>query len=107
MTAQVKVLPSGHTFGVEPHETVLEAALRQGVGLPYGCRDGACGACKGKVVDGEVSQDGFQEKALTEAERAQGLALFCCARPLRATSPSRLAKWLERAISRSRPCRAV
>ncbi|MDH0343291.1 MULTISPECIES: CDP-6-deoxy-delta-3,4-glucoseen reductase [Chromobacterium] len=81
MTAQVKVLPSGHTFGVEPHETVLEAALRQGVGLPYGCRDGACGACKGKVVDGEVSQDGFQEKALTEAERAQGLALFCCARP--------------------------
>ncbi|AXT48091.1 MULTISPECIES: CDP-6-deoxy-delta-3,4-glucoseen reductase [Chromobacterium] len=81
MTAQVKVLPSGHTFGVEPHETVLEAALRQGVGLPYGCRDGACGACKGKVVDGEVSQDGYQEKALTEAERAQGLALFCCARP--------------------------
>ncbi|OQS42587.1 CDP-6-deoxy-delta-3,4-glucoseen reductase [Chromobacterium haemolyticum] len=81
MTAQVKVLPSGHTFGVEPHETVLEAALRQGVGLPYGCRDGACGACKGKVVEGEVSQDGFQEKALTEAERAQGLALFCCSRP--------------------------
>ncbi|PTU66542.1 CDP-6-deoxy-delta-3,4-glucoseen reductase [Chromobacterium sp. Panama] len=81
MTAQVKVLPSGHTFGVEPHETVLEAALRQGVGLPYGCRDGACGACKGKVVEGEVSQDGFQEKALTEAERAQGMALFCCARP--------------------------
>lgn len=81
MTAQVKVLPSGHTFGVEPHETVLEAALRQGVGLPYGCRDGACGACKGKVLEGEVSQDGYQEKALTEAERAQGMALFCCSRP--------------------------
>ncbi|POB00696.1 CDP-6-deoxy-delta-3,4-glucoseen reductase [Chromobacterium sinusclupearum] len=81
MTCQVKVLPSGHTFGVEAHETILEAALRQGVGLPYGCRDGACGACKGKVVEGEVSQDGFQEKALTSAEQAQGMALFCCARP--------------------------
>ncbi|VEB45022.1 CDP-6-deoxy-L-threo-D-glycero-4-hexulose-3-dehydrase reductase [Chromobacterium violaceum] len=81
MTCQVKVLPSGHTFGVEAHETILEAALRQGVGLPYGCRDGACGACKGKVLEGEVSQDGFQEKALSAAERAQGMALFCCSRP--------------------------
>ena len=58
MTCQVKVLPSGHTFGVEAHETILEAALRQNVGLPYGCRDGACGACKGKVLEGEVKQDG-------------------------------------------------
>ncbi len=81
MTFQVKVLPSGHTFGVEAQETVLEAALRQNIGLPYGCRDGACGACKGKVTEGDVSQDGFQEKALPESERIQGIALFCCARP--------------------------
>ncbi|MDF0606753.1 CDP-6-deoxy-delta-3,4-glucoseen reductase [Neisseriaceae bacterium TC5R-5] len=81
MTSQVKVLPSGHTFSVEPHETVLEAALRQGVGLPYGCRDGACGACKGKVVAGTVTQDGYQDKALSASEREQGMALFCCSRP--------------------------
>lgn len=81
MTNQVKVLPSGHAFSVEAHETVLEAALRQGVGLPYGCRDGACGACKGKVVEGEVCQDGYQDKALPESERVAGMALFCCARP--------------------------
>lgn len=81
MTSQVKVLPSGHTFSVEAHETILEAALRQNVGLPYGCRDGACGACKGKVVEGEVCQDGYQEKALPESERIQGMTLFCCARP--------------------------
>ncbi|MDC7699143.1 CDP-4-dehydro-6-deoxyglucose reductase [Vogesella indigofera] len=81
MTCQVKVLPSGHSFAVETHETILEAALRQNVGLPYGCRDGACGACKGKVVAGEVEHGGAQEKALSAADRAQGMALFCCARP--------------------------
>ncbi|TCW32393.1 CDP-6-deoxy-delta-3,4-glucoseen reductase [Gulbenkiania mobilis] len=81
MTSQVKVLPSGHAFSVEAHETILEAALRQGVGLPYGCRDGACGACKGKVLEGEVALDGYQERTLTAQERAEGLALFCCARP--------------------------
>ncbi|GGX95640.1 CDP-6-deoxy-delta-3,4-glucoseen reductase [Vogesella alkaliphila] len=55
--------------------------MRQNVGLPYGCRDGACGACKGKVVAGEVEHGGAQEKALSAADRAQGMALFCCARP--------------------------
>ncbi|MTD33398.1 CDP-6-deoxy-delta-3,4-glucoseen reductase [Paludibacterium denitrificans] len=81
MTSQVKVLPSGHTFSVEAHETILDAALRQNIGLPYGCRDGACGACKGKVLEGDVCRDGYQEKALPENERVQGYALFCCARP--------------------------
>lgn len=81
MTCQVKVLPSGHAFAVEAHETILEAALRQSVGLPYGCRDGACGACKGKVVEGEVEHGGAQDKALSASERAQGMALFCCAKP--------------------------
>ena len=81
MTAQVIVLPSGHTFGVEPHETVLEAALRQGIGLPYGCRDGACGACKGRILEGKVRQNGVQKRVMSDAERADGLALFCCTHP--------------------------
>lgn len=82
MTCQVKVSPSGHSFAVEANETLLEAALRQGVGLPYGCRDGACGACKGKVVQGEVEHGPHQQKALPEHERAQGYSLFCCAKPV-------------------------
>lgn len=79
MTAQVTLQPSGHTFSVETGETVLEAATRQGVALPYSCRNGACGACKGKVTAGEVSHRDYQPHALSEAERAQGMALLCCA----------------------------
>ncbi len=81
MTCQVKVLPSGHTFTVEDHETILEAGLRQGLGLPYGCRDGACGACRGKVVEGDVDHGSYQSGALSEQDKVQGYALFCCARP--------------------------
>ena len=53
MNFKVTVRPSGREFVVEGSETVLAAALRAGVGLPYGCKNGACGICKGKVVDGE------------------------------------------------------
>ncbi|TDR70726.1 CDP-6-deoxy-delta-3,4-glucoseen reductase [Paludibacterium purpuratum] len=81
MVSQVKVQPSGHVFDVEEHETILEAALRQGIGLPYGCRNGACGACRGKVVSGEVSTEGYAEQALSEQDRVQGYSLFCCAHP--------------------------
>jgi CDP-4-dehydro-6-deoxyglucose reductase len=79
MVSQIKVQPSGHSFDVEEHETILEAALRQGIGLPYGCRNGACGACRGKVVSGEVRTDGYAESALSEQDRVQGYTLFCCA----------------------------
>ena len=56
MTFQITVQPSGHQFACEPDETILAAAMRAGVGLPYGCKNGACGSCKGKVVTGEVTQ---------------------------------------------------
>jgi len=73
---------SGHTFDVRPSQTVLEAAIEAGINLPYGCRNGACGACKGKVLTGKVMHDDYQGSALTDAEQAAGMALFCCARPL-------------------------
>jgi CDP-4-dehydro-6-deoxyglucose reductase len=79
---KVKVQPSGHEFSVEEGESVLTAALRQHLVLPYGCRNGACGSCKGRIVEGEVDYGVYQKKALTEDERAQGKALFCQARPL-------------------------
>lgn len=82
MSYKVTVKPSGHTFEVAENETILNAALEAGVNLPYGCRDGACGACKGRVLEGQVAYDGPHPAALTENERFAGHALFCSARPL-------------------------
>ncbi len=78
---RVLIENSGHTFDVRPSQTVLEAAIAAGINMPYGCRNGACGACKGKVLTGKVAHDDFQGSALSEAEQAAGMALFCCARP--------------------------
>ena len=81
MTFRVIVRPSGHEFDTEAGETVLEAAMRQGVELPYGCRGGACGSCAGYVVSGEVAYDD-EPMALTEDMQAGNKALFCMASPL-------------------------
>ncbi|MBY0570385.1 MAG: CDP-6-deoxy-delta-3,4-glucoseen reductase [Burkholderiaceae bacterium] len=81
MTFQVTVTPSGRQFSCDADETVLSAALRAGVILPYGCKNGACGSCKGKVTDGTIVHGNHQQRALTEDEAAQGMSLFCCAKP--------------------------
>lgn len=80
MSHQVTIQPSGHQFTVKPGETLLSAALNAGFALPYGCRNGACGACKGKVLAGSVDYGAFQEGALTHEDKLKGLALFCCAK---------------------------
>jgi len=82
MAFTVTIRPSGHQFTTDADDTVLSAALREGFNLPYGCRNGACGSCKGKLVSGTVDYGTYQENALTEIERATGMALFCCAQPL-------------------------
>jgi CDP-4-dehydro-6-deoxyglucose reductase, E3 len=79
---RVTLQPSGLQFDVEEGESVLAAALRQGYVLPYGCRNGACGSCKGRIVEGTVDYGTYQKKALTDEEKAQGKALFCQAKPL-------------------------
>ena len=81
MTFQVSVNPSGRQFSCEAGESVLAAAIRAGVGLPYGCKNGACGSCKGKLVSGEVELGPHQERALSSADRTTGHTLFCCAMP--------------------------
>ena len=78
----VTLQPSGQQFQVEDGESVLTAALRQGFVLPYGCKNGACGSCKGRIVSGSVDYGVYQPKTLTEEEKAQGKALFCQAKPL-------------------------
>ncbi|MBZ8139177.1 CDP-6-deoxy-delta-3,4-glucoseen reductase [Rubrivivax gelatinosus] len=82
MSFRVQVSPAGVEFEVQRDETVLAAAIRQGVGLPYGCRDGACGACKCRLVDGRVTHGAHQLKALSPEDEAAGLMLSCCAVPL-------------------------
>ena len=79
MTFTVTLRPSGIEFQVEADETVLSAAIRQGVGLPYGCRDGACGSCKSRLIDGRVTHRAHQLKALSVEEEAAGFMLTCSA----------------------------
>jgi CDP-4-dehydro-6-deoxyglucose reductase len=77
MSFKVRVPASGHEFTTEENETILEAALRQGVGLPYGCRNGACGKCAGEVISGETEYDKDGLRAMAKAEYEAGKTLFC------------------------------
>jgi CDP-4-dehydro-6-deoxyglucose reductase len=77
MTAQVKVLPKGQTFEIAGSETILEAGLRAGLALPYGCSNGSCGDCKCRVADGEVVKVRPHDYVLSSAEKAQGYVLSC------------------------------
>ena len=79
---RVTLQPSGLQFEVDEGESILTAALRQGFVLPYGCKNGACGSCKGKLIEGELDYGTYQKKALPDEEKAQGKALFCQAKPL-------------------------
>jgi CDP-4-dehydro-6-deoxyglucose reductase, E3 len=81
MRLTVTLQPSGRPFEVASDETILSAAIRQGIGLPYGCRDGACGSCKSRLLAGRVVHGVHQLKALSAAEEAAGLILTCCATP--------------------------
>ena len=71
MPFQVQVQPSGRQFAVNEGETLLEAGIRQNMGLPYGCKDGACGSCKCQKISGEVVHKPYQPSALTQEELAQ------------------------------------
>src|SRR5436190_21613669 len=79
---KVTLQPSGKEFEVAEGESVLAAALRQDIVLPYGCRNGACGTCKGKIIEGDVDYGVYQRSTLSDDEKRVGLALFCCAKPL-------------------------
>ncbi len=76
MTYQVTISNTGTRFIVEDNERVLDAAIRQGIGLPYGCRNGECGSCKGQINSGKVRY-ATPAEALSAEERQHGKALFC------------------------------
>jgi CDP-4-dehydro-6-deoxyglucose reductase len=81
MSFQITLIPANRSFEVARDEAILPAAIRQGIGLPYGCRDGACGSCKSKLVEGRVIHGAHQLKALSHAEEEAGFILTCCATP--------------------------
>lgn len=77
---QITIEPSGRHFVALADETILAAGIRQGIGLPYGCKDGACGSCKCKKLSGKVTLGPHQSKALSAEEQLAGYVLTCCAR---------------------------
>jgi CDP-4-dehydro-6-deoxyglucose reductase len=81
MSLTVTLKPAERSFTVERDERILAAAIRQGIGLPYGCRDGACGSCKCRLLEGRVIHGAHQQKALSTDEEAAGFILTCCATP--------------------------
>ena len=96
-TFQISVQPSGRVFSANPGEAILAAAIRSGVGLPYGCKDGACGSCKCKKLSGTVHHGEHQSKALSADEEAAGLVLTCCSNRARSRKKAR-------SPSKSCPC---
>jgi CDP-4-dehydro-6-deoxyglucose reductase, E3 len=82
MTFQVTLNPVGAKIDVPDGDTILKACLTAGFNIPYGCRNGACGSCKGKLIEGQIDYGAYSDTALSAREREQGYALFCCAKPL-------------------------
>jgi ring-1,2-phenylacetyl-CoA epoxidase subunit PaaE len=79
---EVTIRYDGNEFKivVEPHRTILETALDQGIDLPYSCQSGLCTACRGKALSGKVKLD--EEEGLSQSERAEGYVLTCVGHPL-------------------------
>jgi CDP-4-dehydro-6-deoxyglucose reductase len=77
MSAQVTIQPSGHEFTVEGNDTLLEAALRAGVSLNYGCSNGNCGECRARLISGEVKKVHAHDYVLSQAEKDGGVILMC------------------------------
>ncbi len=78
MSAHVTIQPSGHEFFVESNDTILEAALRAGVSLNYGCSNGNCGECRARLVSGEVKKVHAHDYVLSQSEKDSGVFLMCC-----------------------------
>ncbi|KAF0805644.1 ferredoxin:oxidoreductase FAD/NAD(P)-binding protein [Alcanivorax sp. S71-1-4] len=81
MKFHVAIEPSGQQYDLEDNKTILDGALAEGLMLRHSCREGTCGTCKGLVIAGEVDHGDSPEDVLSNDERAEGMALFCCARP--------------------------
>ncbi|MBV6415727.1 MAG: Na(+)-translocating NADH-quinone reductase subunit F [Steroidobacteraceae bacterium] len=79
---RIEFHPGPRRVVAQPGETLLDAGLRAGLALPFECRNGGCQVCVCTVVQGEVDHGAYQPAALTDAMRANGKALMCCATAL-------------------------
>jgi CDP-4-dehydro-6-deoxyglucose reductase len=79
MSFKVTLQPTGHQFPISTDSTILQAALDAELVIPYGCKDGACGSCKARVLSGQVDHGRSPFTTLTPNERENGFALMCCA----------------------------
>jgi CDP-4-dehydro-6-deoxyglucose reductase, E3 len=108
LSHHVHIEPSDHELEVDPGESILDAALRQGLALPYGCRNGACRSCKGRILQGKVAYPNGRPKSLTPLDEAQGFALLCMAH---AETDLRIAVEEidsdQKIVVRTLPCRVV
>lgn len=81
MDFTVTLQPSGHSFRCDEQQEILKAGLAAGWLMPFSCRSGMCRSCRGTVMQGQVDFGSAHEKYLSAADRDQGLALLCCAKP--------------------------
>jgi CDP-4-dehydro-6-deoxyglucose reductase len=81
MPHQITIKPSDHSFTCDDGDTILQAAIAADLMIPYGCRNGACGTCKGRILAGEIDYGAHQATTLTDQEKATGHALFCVGKP--------------------------
>ena len=79
MTYRITLHPAGHEFWAEANESILDAGLRQGIMLPYGCRGGVCGSCAATILSGQVHYPFGTAKGLTPSEEVRGKAFLCMA----------------------------
>ncbi len=82
MAYTITLNPEGNQFPAKAYDTVLDSAVEAGHNIPYGCRNGTCGSCKANITSGEVDYGEYAASALSDAEKADGKALLCCALPL-------------------------
>lgn len=81
MSYTVTIAEKDLHFTCEESQTILDAALGQGITIPYGCRSGMCGSCKGSVESGQITYPDGQPDGLDDDEAENGIALFCKATP--------------------------
>lgn len=78
--SQITVTPSQTQFNTQEHETILAAAIRNGINLPHSCQSGVCGSCRAQLISGSIQQSNeYDDYVLTQEETAAGMFLLCCA----------------------------